>query len=106
MTPLARRCLGAAAGLVADRLTGEPPDALHPVAWFGKAMQRVETELWADRRAPGIVYAIAGVGLGAAAGVLGRSTSVVVAVTTAGAQLRTTAERIGLAAPSPTPAMA
>lgn len=98
MSRLGRRCLGAAAGLVVDRLTGEPPDAAHPVAWLGKAMQRTEADLWADRRLNGIAYAAIGVGLGAAAGLLGRSTALVVAITVAGDQLRTTARRIGQAA--------
>ena len=74
---------------------GEPPNAAHPVAWFGKAMQRTEATLWADRRAAGIAYAAIGIGLGAAAGRLGRSTGAVVAITVAGHQLRSTAERIG-----------
>lgn len=95
MSLLGARCLGAAAGLVADRLVGEPPNAVHPVAWFGKAMNRVESTLWADRRGPGIAYAAIGVGLGTTAGRLARSTTAVVGLTVAGRALRTTAERIG-----------
>lgn len=98
MSSLGARCLGAAAGLLADRRLGEPPNAIHPVAWFGKAMQRVEATQWADRRGPGLAYAVIGVGLGAAAGRLARSTTAVVALTVAGRALRTTAERIGRAA--------
>ncbi|MEM9513905.1 MAG: adenosylcobinamide-phosphate synthase CbiB [Actinomycetota bacterium] len=91
----ARRCLGVAAGLALDRVAGDPTDELHPVAWFGSAMQRVEAVTWADRRAAGVVYASVGVGLGALAGVVARSVTVVVATTVAGRQLRGTAASIG-----------
>ena len=30
------RGLGLVAGVVADRLVPDPPDARHPVAWFGR----------------------------------------------------------------------
>ena len=98
MSYLGARCLGAAVGLLVDRFVGEPPNAAHPVVWFGRAMQRTEAALWADRRAAGIGYAAIGTGLGAVAGRLGRSTATVVAITVAGRQLRSTAERIGQAA--------
>ncbi|MFT7601504.1 MAG: adenosylcobinamide-phosphate synthase [Acidimicrobiales bacterium] len=100
MRSLDQRCLGAAAGLVADRLLGDPPNQAHPVAWFGKAMQLTETALWADRRAPGIAHAAVGIGLGSGAGHVVRSTAVMVAVTVSGRQLRQTAERIGQAVES------
>lgn len=95
------RALGVAAGLVLDRLLGEPPDAWHPVAWFGTAMGRVERLLYADARLPGAAYALVGVGLGAGSGlVLGRRGGVVtpvavaVAVASAGRMLRQTSARI------------
>lgn len=100
MTSLGARCLGTAAGLLLDRALGEPPTAVHPVAWFGTAMQRVEARLWADRRQAGVAYALVGVGLGAAAGSVVRSTAVVVALTAAGRELRAVANRIGTAADS------
>ena len=62
------RALGVAAGLALDRLLDEPPDAWHPVAWFGTAMGRVEQRLYADTRLPGAGYALVGVGLGAGSG--------------------------------------
>lgn len=62
------RALGVALGLVLDRLLGEPPDVLHPVAWFGTAMGRAERALYADARLPGAVYALTGVALGAGSG--------------------------------------
>lgn len=64
------RALGVAAGLLLDRVLGEPPDAWHPVAWFGTAMGRVERFLYADALRPGAGYALVGVGLGAGSGLL------------------------------------
>ena len=58
-----------ATGLAADRLFGEPPAAIHPVALFGKTMQAAEYRLYSNRRSAGAVYAGLGV-IGAAA--LGR----------------------------------
>ncbi|HZQ78462.1 MAG TPA: adenosylcobinamide-phosphate synthase CbiB [Acidimicrobiia bacterium] len=74
--------VASAAGLLADRLVGEPPAAVHPVAAFGRLMAAVERGLrsgpaggpasarrsWRDGRAAGAAYAAAGAGLGAAAG--------------------------------------
>lgn len=97
---LGRRGLGVALGLLLDRLVGEPPSAVHPVVWFGKSMERAEDVLWADRRSHGIAYAAIGVGLGVVAGWLGRSTVAAVAITVAGRELRTTAERVGRATTS------
>lgn len=68
--PLRRRALGVALGLVLDRLLGEPPDAWHPVAWFGTVMGRVEQRLYADTRLSGAAYALVGAGVGAGAGLL------------------------------------
>ncbi len=84
-----------AIGLVADRLVGDPPNAAHPVAWFGTAMGRVESALWADKRANGMAYAAIGVIIGAGAGRVIRSTAAVVAITASGRQLRSTVQRIG-----------
>lgn len=61
------RAAAVALGLAADAVLGEPA-ALHPVAGFGRAMTAVERRLWADDRARGGVYALAGVGAGALAG--------------------------------------
>jgi len=51
-----------ALGLFVDRLFGEPPESLHPVARFGSAMDRLERRWWADRRGPGVGYVALGVG--------------------------------------------
>ncbi|MDO5740296.1 MAG: CobD/CbiB family cobalamin biosynthesis protein [Ornithinimicrobium sp.] len=70
MSALGRRTLGVGVGLLLDRACGEPPDAWHPVAWFGAAMGHLERVRYADTRAAGIGYALAGAGLGAGAGVV------------------------------------
>jgi len=62
------RPLGAAAGVMADRLLGEPPVAAHPVARFGAVMRRVETRVYRDARHAGAAHAAVGVGLATAAG--------------------------------------
>ena len=65
-----RRAVGAAAGIVLDRLLGEPPvpGHLHPVALFGSGVAAVESRLYDDRRAPGAVLAAVGIGVAALAG--------------------------------------
>jgi adenosylcobinamide-phosphate synthase len=50
---VARRAAAAAAGLVADRVLGEPPGAVHPVAAFGALMHGVEQRVYGDAVAPG-----------------------------------------------------
>ena len=62
------RSLGAAAGVMADRLLGEPPAVAHPVARFGAVMRRVETHVYRDARHAGAAHAAVGVGLATAAG--------------------------------------
>ncbi|QXC59198.1 cobalamin biosynthesis protein [Aquihabitans sp. G128] len=62
------RSAAAAAGIVADRLLGEPPVRPHPVSLFGRLMRASEARLWADRRGPGVAHAAFGVGVGAAVG--------------------------------------
>lgn len=96
---LGPRCLGVAVGLLLDRALGEPPDALHPVAWFGSAMGRLERRGYADSGAAGLRYASTGVGIAAAAGVLLRplgvaGVSTAVAVASAGRMLRHTSAEI------------
>ncbi|HYV59114.1 MAG TPA: cobalamin biosynthesis protein [Acidimicrobiia bacterium] len=62
------RSLGAAAGVMADRLLGEPPAVAHPVARFGTVMRGVEGRLYRDARDAGAAHAAVGIGLAAAAG--------------------------------------
>jgi adenosylcobinamide-phosphate synthase len=78
------RCAAAAAGLVADRLLGEPPPSLHPVAWLGRGLRRVEGRWWRDSRLAGAGHAALGVICGLAGGwVLRRSTGPVPATAVA-----------------------
>jgi adenosylcobinamide-phosphate synthase len=93
--------LGAAAGLLADRLLGEPPNGAHPVAAFGAVMTGLEVAAWRDSRPAGVVFAAAGTGLGLAAGLaLGSgfaATAAATAVVVAGRALAGEARRIGAA---------
>lgn len=82
------RFLGAAAGLVLDRVLGEPPPRLHPVAAFGRVMTTVEGAVYADARVSGLAYAATGVALGACAGLAVGSTAAAVGVAAAGRMLR------------------
>ena len=95
MIPVAERCGGVAAGLLLDRLAGEPPPDAHPVAWFGRTMERLEERLRADSRVRGIVHAAVGIVLGLLAGRLVRSVTTAVALTVAGRELRRLAQRVG-----------
>ena len=95
MSRLGRRCLAVATGLVLDRLVGEPPADIHPVAGFGHTMERIEQTLWADRRLNGAVYAVSGAALGAVAGSAAGSTAVATWAVAAGRELRRVASRIG-----------
>jgi adenosylcobinamide-phosphate synthase len=65
-----RRPSAVVAGLLMDRLLGEPPAGWHPVARYGQAMQALETRVYADRRSRGVAYAATGV---AAAWVAGQA---------------------------------
>ncbi|HEV2308881.1 MAG TPA: adenosylcobinamide-phosphate synthase CbiB [Acidimicrobiia bacterium] len=91
------RLAGAAIGLFADRLLGEPPQLLHPVAAFGRAMTALEHAVYADDRRVGVGYAALGVGAGALAGRVAGSTAVVVALSSSGRMLRQTARTVGVA---------
>lgn len=95
MSALAGRCGAVAAGLLLDRLAGEPPARSHPVAWFGQAMDSLEERLWADSRMRGVVYAAIGAGIGALAGRMLRSVATAVALTSAGRELRRAARHVG-----------
>lgn len=77
----------AAIGILVDRLVGEPPLRPHPVGAFGDAMGAVEERLWADRRGAGVVHAVVGVAIGAAAGIVVRSTAAATYLAVAGRSL-------------------
>jgi adenosylcobinamide-phosphate synthase len=84
-------------GLLADRLFGEPPTAVHPVAAFGRVMTAVEDRLYRDRRATGVAHAAIGLGLGLTAGRLVRSRALATYVAVSGRMLSHTATDIGAA---------
>ena len=86
-----------AAGLVADRLFGEPPASVHPVVAFGRVMRGVERSLYRDGRVAGVVHAAAGVGLGVAAGAVLGSTAAATWVAVAGRALGVAATDVGAA---------
>jgi adenosylcobinamide-phosphate synthase len=65
-----QRMLGTAAGLLVDRLVGEPPTVVHPVARFGQAMDWLDRRWWRDDRGRGVAYAAAGMGTAGGVGLL------------------------------------
>jgi adenosylcobinamide-phosphate synthase len=91
------RPLGAAAGLVLDRLLPEPPTAVHPVAVFGIVMTGLERRIHRDDRGTGALHALAGVALGLGAGAVVRSTMLATTSAVAGRALGATADRVGRA---------
>ena len=52
-----------AAGLALAQVLPEPPYRFHPVAWFGRAMNRAETSRYLDDRRRGIEHVVLGAGL-------------------------------------------
>jgi adenosylcobinamide-phosphate synthase len=72
---VAKNASGAALGVLADLVFGEPGIDPHPVSAFGAVMARVEHALYRPRRSAGVLHAAAGVTLGTAAGSLVRSTA-------------------------------
>ena len=100
MSRLARRCGAVAGGLLLDRLAGEPPAESHPVAAFGRLMERLEERIRSDSWARGIGYVAVGIVVGILAGRLVRSVTTAVALTAAGRELRRVAAGVGEAAAS------
>lgn len=92
-----RRAMAAAAGLLLDRLLGEPPSALHPVGWFGRVMTLAERVGYRDTRSAGAAHAILGIALGITSGVALRSTMAATALAVAGRSLGDIAMEIGTA---------
>ena len=81
------RPLGAALGLLADRLLGEPRVEPHPVALLGNTLVRVEGRMWGRSRTRGIAHTAIGVSIGIGAGAMVRSTAVATYVSTSGRML-------------------
>jgi adenosylcobinamide-phosphate synthase len=94
---LATQSAQAAAGILLDRAVGEPPTAMHPVAWFGRAMTLTERLGYQDSRAAGTAHALLGTALGVAGGAALRSTAAATALAVAGRSLGDTALDIGAA---------
>jgi adenosylcobinamide-phosphate synthase len=98
--PLARRALGAAAGLVLDQVVGEPPvpGGLHPVALFGAAAGHLERRVYASGSptlvARGALYAAAGAGAATGAGWVLRSPVVAGYLATSGRALHQAARHV------------
>jgi adenosylcobinamide-phosphate synthase len=88
---VSRRFVAVAAGVMADRILGEPPGTAHPVAGFGAVMRRVETQLYRDERSAGAAHAAVGVTLAAAAGAAIGSSAAAAYVAVAGRALELTA---------------
>jgi adenosylcobinamide-phosphate synthase len=82
-----RHALGAAIGLVADRVLGEPRVEPHPVALLGTALGRIEERTYAPSRARGVLHAAIGAGVGVAAGAVVRSTAAATYVSSSGRML-------------------
>jgi len=59
------RGAAAAAAVVLDHLVGDPPDGLHPVAWFGRAMAWHEAQAWGDDRWSGARHLCTGLAVAA-----------------------------------------
>lgn len=62
--------VAAAAGWALDRVAGEPPTVVHPVAWFGRGMRRLERLTYRDSQVAGVIHLAVGVGAAAGAGTL------------------------------------
>lgn len=90
-----QRFLAVAAGLAADRLVGEPPGVVHPVALFGAVMAGVERRAYAPRRVNGAAYAAIGLAVGSAAGAVVRSPALASFVAVAGRMLGQSAQAVG-----------
>jgi adenosylcobinamide-phosphate synthase len=91
------RSLAVVAGLAADAALREPPNSVHPVALYGKAMARVEDFVYADNRLAGMLHCAIGVGASAAAGGALRSTFASTYVALGGAELRSVARQVSSA---------
>jgi adenosylcobinamide-phosphate synthase len=87
----------AALGLLLDRAFGEPPAALHPVGWFGRAMAFAERADYRDSHTAGGLHAILGAGVGAGAGALLGSATLGTALAVAGRSLGESARTVARA---------
>jgi adenosylcobinamide-phosphate synthase len=91
------RPIGAAAGIVLDRLLGEPATSVHPVIHFGRLMERFEKITYRDKRWAGVSYTTVGVALGLGTGAIVRSTCVATGLSVGGRSLHAAANDVGVA---------
>lgn len=96
--PAARRSAAVSLGLLLDAALGEPPTQLHPIAWFGRGMRRLQRASERDSRAAGALHVAAGVGAGYAAGRVASSTTAAVAICSSGRMLRAEARAVAQSA--------
>lgn len=97
MRVIRNRPLGAALGLLADRVLGEPPIEPHPVAVLGDVLVRTERRLWRPSRAAGAAHALVGTSIGVGVGAMVRSTALATYVSTSGRMLGDSARAVGRA---------
>lgn len=86
--------LGAAAGIMLDRVLPEPPGRVHPVVVFGLVMTGLERRVYRDDKRAGAAHALAGVALGVGAGRAVRSTLLATTTAVAGRGLGDAAEQV------------
>jgi adenosylcobinamide-phosphate synthase len=86
--------MGAALGLLLDRVVPEPAGRWHPVAWLGTLLGALEVRWYRDDRAAGVVHAAAGVAIGVGAGAV-VPTEVATTVAVSGRMLGRVAGRVG-----------
>ena len=89
--------IGAALGIFADRLLGEPPISVHPLVYFGDAMNTFERTFYLDDRRRGSAHALLGTTTGVVAGLLVRSTTAATYVAVGGRALGRAASNVGAA---------
>jgi len=91
---MVNRALAVASGLFADAIAGEPPARPHPIALLGRGLELVESRVYRDRTANGVLHATVGVALGVAAGAALHSTALATYLATSGRALRDAAGEI------------
>lgn len=89
-----RHARSAALAIALDRVFGEPPITPHPIAAFGSWMKRVESALYSDDRARGVVHLGVGVATGALAGAALHSTTLAATLSIAGNALDAAASEV------------
>jgi adenosylcobinamide-phosphate synthase len=89
------RPLGAAAGIVLDRLFGEPATSVHPVVHFGRFMKDFERGNYSNSKVAGALHAAMGTVLGIASGSVLRSTALASGIAVGGRALTKAANDVG-----------